>query len=202
MKNAALVIAVAIAAGLSWPAAAQQPQTVRLQGTIEKIDGNLVTAKSRDGAVLRIVLADHAQILAVTKASVSDIKQGVFIGSGAVPQPDGTQKAMEVHIFTEALRGNSEGHRPWQGAPTGTMTNGTVGTAVTGVDGPVITVKYRDGEKKIVVAPGTPITRYDLGSKDDLKPGASIRVSRAVKKADGTFEAAGATVSRDSGAGN
>lgn len=200
MQRITVLAVILVAAGSSWSAAAQQPPTVRLQGVIEKVDGNTLTAKSPDGADLRIVLADKASIFAVTKASASDIKDGVFLGSGAVPQADGTQKAREVHIFSEALRGNSEGHRPWTGAPAGTMTNGTVGATVTGVDGPVITVKYRGGEKKLVIAPGTPIMRYDVGSKDDLKPGASIRIGRAVKKADGTFETGSINVGRDGAA--
>jgi hypothetical protein len=117
---------------------AQQPQTVRLRGTIEKVDGNTVLAKARDGAQLTLTLADNVLVVGVVKASLADIKEGAFIGSGAMPQADGSQKALEVHIFAESQRGTGEGHRPWNGAPNSTMTNGTVGATVTGVDGPTI----------------------------------------------------------------
>ncbi len=198
MRRAVIAAAVVAATGLCRPAMAQEPQRVRVSGTIEKIDGNLATMKLKNGAEQRVVLADNVQVIAVMKASASDIKEGAFIGSGGVPQADGTQKAVEVHIFSEAQRGTGEGFdASWRGAPNGTMTNGTVGVTVTGVDGPVLTVKYRGGEKKIVVGPDTPIVRYDVGGKDDIKSGASIRVTRAVKKADGTLEATRVSVGRD-----
>jgi len=133
----------------------------------------------------------------VVKASVADIKQGAYIGSGAVPQPDGTQKAVEVHIFHESMRGTGDGHRPgWPGAPNGTMTNGAVGQTVSGVEGPVLTVKYADGEKKIIVGPTVPIVRYELGDKTELKSGAAVAVAAATKKPDGTFTAARINVGR------
>jgi len=176
---------------------AQQPQTQRVRGTIEKVDGNTLSVKARDGAVLTVALASNATVIGVVKASLSDIKEGSYIGSGAMPQADGSQKAIEVHIFAETQRGTGEGHRPWDGAPNSTMTNGTAGNAVAGVDGSVITVKYKDGEKKLIVAPGTPIVQYVVGEKSELKPGASINITNAVKKPDGTFEAARVNVGRD-----
>ena len=141
---AAAVLLATVAATSAW---AQQPQTARVRGTIEKVDGKTLSVKGRDGAPLTLTLADNVQVVSVVKASLADIKEGAFIGSGAMPQADGTQKALEVHIFAESQRGTGEGHRPWDGAPNSTMTNGTAGTAVTGVDGPTITVKYRDGEE-------------------------------------------------------
>jgi hypothetical protein len=179
------------------PAFAQQPQTVRLRGTIEKVDGSTLTVKSRDGTQLTLALTGNAQVVSVVKATLADIKEGSFIGSGAMPQADGSQKALEVHIFAESQRGTGEGHRPWDGAPNSTMTNGTAGTAVTGVDGPTVTVKYKDGEKKIVVGPDVPIVRYEVGNAGELKPGAAITVTAAVKKLDGTFEAGRVNVGRD-----
>jgi Cu/Ag efflux protein CusF len=176
---------------------AQQPQTQRVRGTIEKVDNNTLSVKSRDGAMLTVTLANNVLVIGVVKASLADVKEGSYIGSGAMPQADGSQKALEVHIFAETQRGTGDGHRPWDGAPNSTMTNGTAGTAVTGVDGPVITVKYKDGEKKIVVPPGTPIVRYEVGQKSELKPGANINIVAAVKKPDGTFEAARVNVGRD-----
>jgi hypothetical protein len=184
----------ALAASSAW---AQQGQSMRVRGTIEKVDGKTLLVKARDGAVLTLALADNAQVVGVVKASLADIKEGTFIGSGAMPQADGSQKALEVHIFAESQRGTGEGHRPWDGAPSSTMTNGTVGATVTGVDGPTITVKYKDGEKKIVVPPGVPIVRYEIGSLSELKPGASITVVSAMKQPDGTFSAARVNVGRD-----
>ena len=192
IAGAALVAVLAIV-----PAFAQQAQTVRLRGTIEKVDGSTLVVKPRDGAELTLTLAGNVQVIDVVKASLADIKEGSFIGSGAMPQADGTQKAIEVHIFAESQRGTGEGHRPWDGAPSSTMTNGTAGAAVTGVDGSAITVKYKDGEKKIIVPPGVPIVRYEVGNQGELKPGANISVPFATKKPDGTFEAARVNVGRD-----
>jgi hypothetical protein len=182
------------------PALAQQPQ--RLNGTVQKLDGNMLMIKARDGAELHVMLASNVQITAVLKASLSDIKEGSYIGSGALPQADGSQKAVEVHIFTEAQRGTGDGHRPWEGAPNGTMTNGSVGTAVTSVDGQTLTLKYKDGEKRLIVPPGTPIVRYEVGTQSDLKAGAAVRINNATKKPDGTFEASRVSVGRDGAAPN
>ena len=145
-------------------ASAQQAPTVRVRGTIEKVDGNALTLKTGDGEH-KLTLTGNAQIVAVVKASMADIKESTFLGSAAMPQPDGTQKALEVHIFPEAMRGTGEGHRPYAPVPGSTMTNGTVaGATVAGVDGSAIKVKYKDGEKKIVVPPNAPIVRYEIGS--------------------------------------
>ncbi len=185
----------------AYPAAvsfAQQPQTVRLRGSIEKVDGNVLTLKAADGAEVKLALADNATIVAVVKASLADIKEGTFLGSAAMPQADGSQKALEVHIFPEQMRGTGEGHRPYAPVANSTMTNGTAGAAtVAGVDGSTIMVKYKDGEKKIVVPPGTPIVRYEIGGKADLKSGAHYTVLAATKNADGTFSAARINVGRD-----
>jgi hypothetical protein len=138
----------------------------------------------------------------VLKATIADIKEGSYIGSGAMPQPDGTQKAVEVHIFAESQRGTGDGHRGnWDGSPygagIGTMTNGAVGQSVSSVDGPVITVKYKEGEKKIIVGSTVPIVRYEVGDKSELKPGAAINIVAATKKPDGTFGAARINVGRN-----
>ena len=178
-------------------ASAQQPQTLRIRGTIEKVDGNTLSVKTRDGAAATLTLTGNATIVGVVKASLAEIKEGSFIGSGAMPQPDGSQKALEVHIFAETQRGTGEGHRPWDGAPNSTMTNGTVGATVTGVEGGTITVRYKEGEKQIVVPPGVPIVRYEIGNAGDLKPGASFSVIAATKKGDSSFEAARINVGRD-----
>ncbi len=178
--------------------AAATAQTLRVRGTIEKVDGNVLTLKSTDGAELKLTLTDNALIVAVVKASMADIKEGTFLGSAAMPQPDGSQKALEVHIFPEQMRGTGEGHRPYAPVPNSTMTNGSAsGATVAGVDGPAILVRYKDGEKKIVVPPAAPIVRYEIGGKGDLKAGARFTVLAATKKPDGTLEANRINVGRD-----
>jgi Cu/Ag efflux protein CusF len=176
---------------------AQAPQTVRLRGVIEKVDGKTVMAKSDKSEQLKLNLPDKMLVVEVVKASMADIKEGSFIGSGAMPQPDGSQKAIEVHIFAESMRGTGEGFRPWDGAPNSTMTNGTVGTTVIGVEGPVILVKYKDGEKKIIVTGDVPIVRYEIGDMSAVKPGVAFTVIRAAKKLDGSFDVDRINVGRD-----
>ena len=191
--------AAAILVAASFSAAyAQQPQTVRVRGTIAKADGNVLAVKTTDGKDERIALADNAAIVAVVKASMADIKEGTFLGSAAMPQADGSQKALEVHIFPEPMRGTGEGHRPYAPVPNSTMTNGAAaGATVTGVDGGSMTVKYKGGEKKIVIPPGTPIVRYEIGGKSDLRPGARFTVLAATRKGDGTLETSRINVGRD-----
>jgi hypothetical protein len=191
----AAVAALAVVAAMS--SASAQQQTMRVRGTIEKLDGNTLVVKSREGAELQVTLADNVQVVGVEKAALSDITAGSYIGSAAMPQPDGSQKALEVHIFPESMRGTGEGHRPYAPVPQSTMTNGTVGDAVTAVEGHAVSIKYRDGEKKIVVPPGVPIVRYAIGTKADLKPGAHFTILSATKKPDGTLETARVNVGRD-----
>jgi hypothetical protein len=200
MRTAAARAALAVVATLVTTAALAQapaPQTVRLRGVIAKVDGNTVTATSDKGDALKINLADKMLVVGVVKASLADIKEGDFIGSGAMPQPDGSQKAIEVHIFAESMRGTGEGFRPWDGAPNSTMTNGTVGTTVTGVDGPVVTVKYKDGDKKIVVTPDVPIVRFEIADMSAVQPGVAFTVVAAVKQPDGSFNINRINVGRD-----
>ena len=147
---------------------------------------------------LKLTLAENATIVAVVKASMADIKEGTYLGSAAMPQADGSQKAIEIHIFPDQMRGAGEGHRPYAPVQNGTMTNGsTSGPIVTGIDGTTIVVKYSEGEKKIVVSKDMPIVRYEIGGRSDLKPGARFTVSMPVKKADGSFEASRINVGRD-----
>ena len=171
--------------------------TVRVRGTIERVEGQTLVVKSRDGAELKVVLADNAVAVGIAKASLSDIKQGSFVGVTGMPQPDGSQKAVEVHIFPEAMRGTGEGHSPWDLRPQSTMTNANVEQMVTGIDGHTLTLKYKDGEKKIIVSPDTPIVAFVPGDKSDLKPGAKIFISAARKQPDGTLQAARVNVGKD-----
>jgi hypothetical protein len=201
MKTVRILATAAFAAAIAVTAASAQ-QTQRVRGTIEKVDGNTLLIKGPDGAPATVSLTDNAVIVGVLKATVADIKEGSYIGSGALPQPDGTQKAVEVHIFAESQRGTGDGHRGnWDGtsygAGIGTMTNGAAGQPVSGVDGQVVTVKYKDGEKKVIVGPNVPIVRYEVGDKSELKPGAAISIVAATKKPDGTFSAARINVGRN-----
>jgi hypothetical protein len=183
---------------IAFACTATMAQSVRIRGTIEKADGNVLTLRSSDGAELKLTLAENAMIVAVVKASMADIKEGTFLGSAAMPQADGSQKALEVHIFPEQMRGAGEGHRPYAPIPQSTMTNGaTAGLTVAGVEGSTIVVKYKDGEKKIVVPPGVPIVRYEIGGRADLKAGAGFAVLAATKNPVGTLEATRINVGRD-----
>jgi hypothetical protein len=177
---------------------AQQPPQVRVRGTVEAIDGSMLTVKSRDGqTTYHIKLADNAAVRGIIKASLTDIKDNSFIGVTGMPQADNSQKAVEIHIFPDALRGTGEGHRPWDLMPNSTMTNAAVAQMVKGVEGNEITLKYKEGDKKIVVTPETVIVAFVPGDKSELKPGAKIFIGGAAKKDDGTLEAAAINVGRD-----
>ena len=174
---------------LGTAAWAQQPPTVRIRGTIEAVDGPMLSIKSREGTDMKVRMTDNVAVFGVAKTELSEIKEGSYIGVTAMPEPDGTQKAVAVHIFPENQRGAAEGFRPWDQRPNSTMTNATVAQTVKGTDGQNILVKYKDGEKKVVVPPGTPIVTFVAGDKSELKPGAKIIIFGAVKKDDGTLEA-------------
>ena len=170
-------------------AAAQAPQTVRVRATLENVSVPMLTAKARDGAEMKIKLADNAPVNEVVKASLADIKADSYIAVTAMPQPDGSQKAVAILIFPEAMRGVGEGHRPWDLEPNSTMTNATVADQVAGTDGQTVTVKYKDGDKKILVTPATVIVTYKKSAASDLKAGQKIFVAAAKKLDDGTLEA-------------
>ena len=187
--------ALLLAASASF---AQQPSPVRVRGTVEAVDGPMLTVKSRDGqTTYNVKLTDNAAVRGIIKASLTDIKDNSFIGVTGMPQADGSQKAVEIHIFPDALRGTGEGHRPWDLMPNSTMTNAAVAQMVKGVDGNEITLKYKEGDKKIVVTPETVIVAFVPGDKSELKPGAKIFIGGAAKKDDGTLEAAAINVGRD-----
>jgi hypothetical protein len=169
-------------------ASAQQPQTVRIRGTIEAVDGSMLTIKSREGTDVKVRLTDNVNVTGVAKIAKSDIKTGSYIGVSAMPEPDGTQKALAIHVFPEAMRGTGEGFRPWDLRPNSTMTNATVDQKVEANDGDTIVVKYKDGEKKVIVPPDTPIVTFVAADKSELKPGAKVIIFGATKKEDGTLE--------------
>lgn len=193
-----LRIVVAVLAVLTFVSTAdaqQKPQRVR--GTVEKVDGSSLILKGRDGVPVTVKMADNVSVVAIVTSSPADIKPGSFVGATAMPEADGSWKAVEVHIFPESMRGTGEGDRPFDYQPKSTMTNATVGDMVSKVDGGSMTLKFKDGEKKIDIVPSTHIVTYVMGSKDDLKPGAKVMITAAMKQEDGTFTTPRVNVGRD-----
>ena len=189
---------------VALPASAQE--TVRIRGTIESIDGPVFVVKNRDGAELRLTVTDKPLFVAIVKGTMADIKPGMFVGSTGVTQEDGTQKAIEVHIFPESMRGTGEGHRPMdtepgstmtnatvtnvtaapKSAPRSTMTNATVANVAPGGSTRKLTLQYKGGEKTVVVGDGVPVVMVEAGDPSMLVPGAHIVVT-AAKQLDGTL---------------
>jgi len=174
-------------------ASAQQPQVVPVIGQIQGVDANLLVVKTQAGEQ-KVALANNVVVWGLEKATVSDVTKGAFVGVGATPQADGSQKAIRVIIFAEPMRGTGEGHRPWT-RPNTTMTNATVDTTVSGVDGQNIMVKYKDGEKKIIIGPDAVIRKYVAGDKSELKAGAHVAIN-ANKQPDGSLQTARVNVGR------
>jgi hypothetical protein len=188
------------AAGLAFvfaASAASAQETVRIRGVIESVDGPVYLVKNRDGAELKLTVTDPPLYVAIVKATMADIKPGMFVGATGQTQPDGSQKAIEVHIFPESMRGTGEGHYDWDLKPNTKMTNANVDQTVNGNDGQTLSVKYKDGEKKILVTPETAVVTYVPGSKDDLKPGTKIFVGAGKKMADGTVQTPRVTYGKD-----
>jgi hypothetical protein len=173
-------------------AAAQAPPVVRVRATIDSVDGSTLAVKSRNGAMMKVQLAPNAPVSEVVKASRADIKKGSYIAVTAMPQPDGSQKAIEISIFPPGVH-PPEGFRPWDFAPNSTMTNATVANKVVGVDGDTLTVTYKDGEKKFVVSADALIVTSKKASLADLKAGQKIMIFAAKRLPDGTLEAPSAS---------
>ena len=183
-----------LAAPLAWPQESSPP--IRVRGTVQRVEGPIYEVKTRDGAELKLTVAEKTQIAGIVKASLSDIKQNSFVGVTSMPQHDGSLRAVEVHIFPEAMRGTGEGHYPWDLQSQSTMTNANVDQVGSAVDGRTLTLKYKDGEKTITVPANTPIVSYVPGDKSDIKPGAKVFVV-AVKQPDGTLQGRAWRVGRD-----
>src|SRR5438128_8109841 len=184
-----LLAAVAMVAGSTLYAIAQQPPTpTRVRGTIEAVDGDVLAVKSRGGEDVKLHMTGDINIVGISKIALSDIKVGSFSGTTTVPGPDGSQNAVEVHVFPEAMRGTGEGSRPYDLRPNSTMTNATVAESVVGNDGHTLMVKYKDGEKKVVVSPETPVVTYVPAEKSELKAGATV-IAFFKKLPDGSYEA-------------
>ena len=206
MSTHILTVAVLAAALTVSAALAQQqqpPGTQRVSGTIERLDGNTIYGKGADGGAITLKLADNVAITAVSKATFADIKPGDYVGTGAVPQADGSQKAVELRIFPRPQADGGHFYEGWPGVANGTMTNGfvqpagTVGATLAGAGDPSIVVKYPQGENRIVISPNAHVVRNAFGSKDDLKAGAAFRANAAAKQPDGTYTASAISVGRD-----
>ncbi len=190
-----VTMAVVLASSL-YAIAQQPPAPSRVRGTIEAVDGNVLSVKSRGGEDFKLHMATDMRVAGITRIALADIKVGSFIGATTVPAPDGGANAIEVHVFPENMRGTGEGSRPFDLRPNSTMTNATVAESVVNNEGHVLTVKYKDGEKKIVVSPDTPVVTYVPADKSDLKAGAKV-IAFIKKLPDGSFEASRVSVGRD-----
>jgi hypothetical protein len=202
MRSLAVAAATIVLSSATVFAQQQQAQVQRVSGTIERLDGNTIFGKGADGSTIVVKLADNAAITAVLKATFADIKPGDYVGTGAMPQADGTQKAVELRIFPKPQEDGGHFYEGWYGAPNGTMTNGFVQpvVATTGSGGagdPSIVVKYPQGEKRIVIPANAHVVRNVFGSKDDLKAGAAFRVQAAAKQPDGSYTASAINVGKD-----
>jgi hypothetical protein len=188
--------ALVVIAAPSLVTAQQPPTPSRVRGTIEAVDGDVLSVKSRSGEDVKLRMSDDMRVVGIIKIALSDIKLGSFIGATTIPGPDGSQNAVEVHVFPEDMRGTGEGSRPYDLRPNSTMTNATVAQTVAGNDGQTLTIKYKDGEKKVVVSPDTPVVTYAPADKSELKPGAKV-IAFVKKLPDGMFETNRISVGRD-----
>jgi hypothetical protein len=191
---------VAFVGVLALPAVAQTPvpQTppVRIRGTVEKLDGHVLTVKSRDGQSVPITLADNVAVAYLVKASMADVKSGDYLASTGIKGTDGKVHAIEVRIFPEAMRGGGEGQYPWDLKPDTVMTNATAGTITKAADGNVVSVTYKGTTSDYTIDPTTPIFTYGQGDTSLLVPGAAVFVI-ATKKDDGSLTAARLTAEKD-----
>jgi hypothetical protein len=193
MLRIAALIAILVAADVTLATA---QTSMRVRGTIERIDDQAMIVKSRDGQTLTVKLNPNLGVVAVTKAALADIKAGSFVGAAALRQPDGTFKVQEIVVFPEAMRGSNEGHYPWDLTPGSTMTNATVDALVVQNDGTGLTLKHKDGETKVVVPADAPVVTLGPGDKSLLVAGAGVFVP-ATRAADGSLSAGRVLVGKD-----
>jgi uncharacterized protein (DUF2147 family) len=199
-RFATFLATLALTAAVGATAFAQAPAPSRIRGTIVSFAGGVLTVQGV-GTTYKVTLPDNVAVTWITKSSLANIGPNSFIGTVAVPQADGTLKAVEVQLFPEALRGRGEGSRPWDSVPNSSMTNATVDTiasaSVDKVEGRVMVVKYQDGEKKVFVPTNVPVITYVPADKAALTPGAHIIIVAATKNEDGSYTTSGVNVGKD-----
>jgi len=181
-----------LAAMAQAPAAPPQ----RIRGDVVSIDGQALKVRSRTGEVVDVKLADNYTVTSVVAVGMDRIVPGAYVGTASMPQPDGSHKSLEVLVFPEARRGTGEGHYPWDLQPGSMMTNATVAEVARVDQGQRLTLKYKDGEKVIMVPPGTPVVTFEPGERAMLVPGAHVMFG-AAKQPDGTLTATGVNVGKD-----
>ena len=185
--SAVLISSMLVATAATAAAQAPAPERIAVRGTITALNGEELKVHSNRGEDLTVHLLPQTQVRGVTLANIADIKPGSYIGSAAVPQADGTLKALEIHVFPPEMAGTGDGHRPFDLTKESTMTNGSVGDLVTS-NGRSMTVNYKGGQKTIVVPDDVPIVNLVSGDRSLLSPGVKI-VLRAEKAADGSLNA-------------
>lgn len=195
-----LFVATAAAASivaLGPTAASAVGAPLNIRGTITRVSGNTIDIHERNGASVAVHLTRHVKIAAVTKASMSEVKPGRYVGTAAVPGPHDTLRALELHIFPASMRGVGEGTRAWNLAPHSSMTNGTVAQKVNRVSGDKVTVDYRGGHKTVIITPKTKVVALVPGNRSDLTTKAKIFIPGAIKTSNGSLEASRVTVGRN-----
>ena len=194
-KFVSTVVAVSLTVVVGAAHAADATPPTRVRGTIDQVDGQTLHITGRNGEKVVVMLTPDAKVVDVSKIDITAIKPNSYIGTAAAPLPDGSLKALEVHVFPESMRGTGDGHRPFDLGPNSTMTNGTVGSVVGNSDR-TLTVKYEGGEKKVVVPADVPIVTFEPGTASELKAGAHVIVM-AMKAPDGTLSANRVNVGKD-----
>jgi hypothetical protein len=197
MRRHAVSLAVLAAFTLGAPSAdAQAPATQRVRGTIERVDEGGIRVRSREGEDLSIALTPDARVSTLKRVELGSVAPGSYVGTAALPQADGSLRAIEVLIFPETMRGTGEGHRAWDLLPESTMTNATVADTVAAVDGRVLTLSYGGERKRVVVPPDAPVVTPVPATRADLKAGEAVFLS-AQRQPDGSLRAAQVTVGKD-----
>ncbi|MBB3571433.1 hypothetical protein FHX05_005578 [Rhizobium sp. BK491] len=181
------IISMVLALGAATTLSAQAADKARIRGVVESLSGDTLMVKSREGKDVRIRLKPGWAVNGIVNASVTDIKPGDFVGIASVPTDSGINGALEVLIFPAAMKGTGEGDYGWDLKPKSSMTNATVASAVTSVNGPTLSLTYKGGEKKISIPPGTPVVTLGNATKDDIKPGAGVIIN-GTTNGDNTIE--------------
>jgi len=193
IATACCALLLLMAGAVSAQAPAAPAPTQRIRGDVVALDGLSLQIKSRTGESLTVKLAETYTVTAVVKVDIDHIVPGAFVGAASMPQPDGTQRALEVLVFPESRRGSGEGHYPWDLQPGSMMTNATVADVVKVDRDRRMTLKYKDGEKTVLVPANVPIVTFEPGERTMLKPGAHVLLT-ATRQPDGSLTAAGVAV--------